>query len=150
MIDTRIQLKRIYILGAIGALLFGVLLLRSDRVSPYVTAGEMQIPVTIADSPAQRERGLSGTESLSKGTGKLFIFERPGTYGFWMKDMQYPIDIVWIDAGWKVVGVAAQVLPESYPEMVYPPSEVLYVLELNAGEASGDNFKPGALLDFKK
>jgi uncharacterized membrane protein (UPF0127 family) len=150
MIDTRIQLKRIYILGAIGALLFGVLLLRSDRVPPHVTAGEMQIPVTIADSPAQRERGLSGTESLSKGTGKLFIFERPGTYGFWMKDMQYPIDIVWIDAGWKVVGVAAQVLPESYPEMVYPPSEVLYVLELNAGEASGDNFKPGALLDFKK
>lgn len=148
MMKTRIQ-KGIYIVIATGALLFGVLLLRSTD-NPRIMAGDTSIPVTIADTPALRERGLSGTSSLPKGMGKLFIFEHPDTYGFWMKDMHYPIDIVWIDTGWKVIGVAARVLPESYPEVVYPPSEVLYVLELNAGEASGDNFKPGALLDFKK
>lgn len=147
--NSRILKSILYIVIAGGAL-FGALFLHGPKSAPQIIAGEAFIPVSVADTQFLRERGLSATSSLPQGTGKLFIFEHPGTYGFWMKDMQYPIDIVWIDAGWKVLGVAAHVLPESYPEVVYPPSEVRYVLELNAGEASGDNFKPGALLDFKK
>lgn len=147
---TRI-LKRIYILFTLGVL-FGVLLLcfRATTHSPSIIVGRTHIPVSVADTGPLREQGLSGTEMLSKGTGKLFIFDTSDSYGFWMKDMAYPIDIVWIDADWKVVGVSERATPLSYPTIFYPPTPVRYVLELNAGEAVGDNFSIGTTLRFEK
>ena len=133
---------------ALGAF-FGVLLLRSrSSVEPRIVAGDVVIPVSIADTDSERAQGLSGTASLAPGTGKLFIFPQVGNYGFWMKDMRYPIDIVWIDSSWQVVSVDEQVSPESYPSVYYPPSAVQYVLEVNAGEATGDNLLTGAKLQF--
>lgn len=127
-----------------------LLCFRPTVQSAYVIAGGRQIPVSIADTELSRQKGLSNTLSLREGTGKLFIFDTAGTYGFWMKDMRYPIDIVWIDADWTVVGVANGVAPESYPSVVYPPTSVQYVLELNKGEAVGDNLVIGSKVRFEK
>lgn len=137
---------------ALGAL-FGVLFLRSkEAVVPnpqsVLMVDSVQIPITIADTSVLRQQGLSGTVSLAKGAGKLFIFDTPGTYGFWMKDMAYPIDIVWIDANKEIVEVTNTVLPESYPKVFYPTSPVLYVLELNAGEAGILGLKPAIKINF--
>lgn len=134
---------------ALGAL-FGVLLLRHPtQTTPkaFISTGNIRIPVTIADTVHERERGLSGTASLQAGTGTLFIFPKAGMYGFWMKDMQYPLDIVWIDDMWKVVGVQTA-SPDSYPTVFYPPSDVRYVLEINAKEATVDNLLIGTELQF--
>lgn len=97
--------------------------------------GEVIIPVSIADTEEERIVGLSGTLSLPTGTGKLFVFETSAFHGFWMKDMAYPIDIIWIDDSMRVVGSALFVTPESYPDVWYPPSPVKYVLEIAAGQA---------------
>ena len=97
--------------------------------------GEKLIPVELADSPLERTQGLSGRERLEEGTGLLFIFETSGNYGFWMKDMNFPIDIIWIDENWRVVSVAREVKPETYPMVIYPDGPSKYVLELNSGEA---------------
>jgi uncharacterized protein len=150
MIDTRI-LNCIYIVLALGAL-FGALLLRTPAPnhSARVISGATVIPVTIADTPRLRERGLSGTPSLAVGTGKLFIFDRADSYGFWMKDMHYALDIVWIDATNTVVGIAEAVTPESYPRAVYAPAPVLYVLEINAYEAVVDNITVGTVVKIEK
>ncbi|MES2214210.1 MAG: DUF192 domain-containing protein [Patescibacteria group bacterium] len=107
----------------------------------YVALQGVAIPVQIADNFQLREVGLSGKESLNEG-GMLFKFERPATYGFWMKDMNFPIDIVWILKD-KVVHIEGSVEPETYPKVFYPGSPADFVLELPAGYAAAHNIKIG-------
>ncbi len=103
--------------------------LRSDRSLTSVTVEGIAYRVRVADSPIERARGLSGTASLSNGEGMLFVFEKLGIYGFWMKDMNYPIDIIWINEKWQVVGTSKNLSPDSFPTVFYPPEPVRYVLE---------------------
>ena len=91
--------------------------------------------VEIAESEEERSRGLSGRETLPEGRGLFFVFEIPGKYGFWMKDMNFGIDIIWIDESWRVVGVEREVRPETFPKIFYPVRAIKYVLELPAGTA---------------
>jgi uncharacterized membrane protein (UPF0127 family) len=65
----------------------------------------------------------------------LFIFEKPGRYGFWMKDMLFPLDIIWINQNGIVVNVERGVTPETYKEkkIYINQADASYVLEINAG-----------------
>lgn len=89
--------------------------------------------VDVADTEKLRTLGLSGRNSLCPSCGMLFKFDRPSRYGFWMKDMKFPIDIVWINAEKRIIGVENSASPDSYPTVFYPTEPVLYVLELPAG-----------------
>lgn len=64
----------------------------------------------------------------------LFVFDISDLYGFWMKDMRFSIDIVWIDADWKIVGVERNVTRTTYPQIFVPKIPIKYVLELPSGE----------------
>ncbi len=85
--------------------------------------------VTRAVDNQSRSRGLSGKKSLAEDEGMLFVFELAGKYGFWMPDMRFDIDIVWIRGG-RVVGVSRgdHTKPK---EISYPPVDVDLVLEVN-------------------
>jgi hypothetical protein len=98
-----------------------------------LTVGDARIKVEVRDTEAGRELGLSGRNSLALDHGMLFVFDTPGPYGFWMKDMKFPIDIVWISEDLAVVGMVRWATPESYPEIFSPPSDIKYVLEVPAG-----------------
>ena len=93
----------------------------------------------VADTKASRELGLSGREMLRPNEGMLFVFETPGRYGFWMKDMKFPLDIVWINQNGVVVFVEKNFTPESYlqntPKVVTNNNDASYVLEMNNGRA---------------
>ena len=93
------------------------------------------VMVEIADEPDEREQGLSGRESLAEKHGMLFIFETSGYHGFWMKDMRFSIDIVWMDDNWRVVDIHRSIAPSTYPTIFKPKLPARYVLELNAGAA---------------
>ena len=108
------------------------------------------IAVTLAETDATREQGLSGTPSLATDTGMFFIFEKAGNWGFWMKDMAYPIDIVWLDADLRIVHIVENVTPATYPTVFYPNTSAMYVLELNAFDARRYNFVQGAQVKFKR
>lgn len=98
---------------------------------------EKTLKVEIADNDFERARGLSGRQKLREGHGILFIFPEPGLHGFWMKDMNFPIDIVWlerIDNSFRIVGIEQNVPPESFPKAFYPQVPVRFVLEVNAAE----------------
>ena len=99
--------------------------------------------VDIADNDTDRANGLSGRKFLSDGAGLLFIFDNPGIYPFWMKDMNFPIDIIWIDENLKVVYIKENALPESYPEIFNPNIKAMYVLEVNSGEVGLNKIKIG-------
>lgn len=98
-----------------------------------VTIGDTTIVADIADTPQKRHLGLSGRESLESGRGMLFIFPHSDTYSFWMKDMHFSIDIIWINEKKEVVHVKRNATPNSYPESFQPLKPARYVLETNTG-----------------
>lgn len=91
-----------------------------------------QITVDIANTEELRTEGLSGRTRLSMGRGMIFIFDKAGFYGFWMKDMNFPIDIIWLDEDWTVVDITPNAKPSSYPESFIPMSPAKYVIEVPA------------------
>jgi hypothetical protein len=80
----------------------------------------------------------------------LFLFERPDFHGIWMRNCKFPIDIVWLDEGRKVVHVAPRVPPcAQEPCPVYTPMRrAAYVVEMNAGAAAREKIAVGAALGF--
>lgn len=119
-----------------------------DQAFTEVKAPNGTIRAAIASNAEATARGLSGLPSLPKNSGMLFVFPNAGVYGFWMKDMDFPIDIVWMNADKEVSGVVAGVKPETYPEIFYPPREIMYVLELNSGGALDHGIATGTKLVF--
>jgi len=114
-----------------------------------VKIGQLTIPVEVADTDAERMLGLSGRANLEEGTGLLFVFDRLGKYGFWMKDMNFAIDIAWIDEAGKIVHLESDVVPETYPKVFVPAGEALYVLEVNAGFLATHKINIGDMLEIK-
>lgn len=99
------------------------------------------IKVDLALTQKEQERGLSGRKSLAENEGMLFVFSKPAENYFWMKDMFFPIDIIWIDDNFNIVFIEKNALPESYPETFGPNKKSKYVLELGANFAEKNNLK---------
>lgn len=116
---------------------------------PVLRINNHSISLIIADTEEEREKGLGGRESMPYDTAMLFIFDTPDTYGFWMKDMKFPLDIVWLNEDKEVIYIKENAQPESYPEGFIPPDKSLYVIELNAGLVSKYGIKVGNILNFK-
>ena len=109
-----------------------------------VTIRGTVIPVEVARTPALRTQGLSGRESLSADGGMLFVFEKKGSYGFWMKEMKFPLDIIWI-ADDKIVDIKPNLPPAGLADLVsyFPQTPANYVLEVNAGFAASHGWQTG-------
>lgn len=104
--------------------------------------------IEIADTPALREQGLSGKPSIDADYAMLFVFEKPDIYYFWMKDMNFPIDIIWLDENLVVVGLEENATPASYPASFGPEAAAKYVLEVQAGIAKKESLKLGSRVIF--
>ena len=141
--------------------LVAVVLVYHTRVSPSVPPAPAPhnsgIPVAIdgavvqakiADTEALREQGLSGTQPLAQDQGMLFVFDSPGYYSFWMKDMNYPIDMIWIGADKKVVYIQPDAMPASYPETFVSTVPAQYVIEVPDGFAKLHAIKAGDAVVF--
>ncbi|MDO8481654.1 MAG: DUF192 domain-containing protein [bacterium] len=122
--------------------------LTSDSGSRTIQLAGKTIQVSIADTPEERAKGLSSRSSLSQGEGMLFVFDSDAKYQFWMKDMSFPIDILWISYKGEVVDIRENVSPETYPDIFTPNSPVRYVLELPAGFARAYSVKMGDIVGF--
>ena len=73
----------------------------------------------------------------------LFIFPEPGIYKFWMKDMNFPIDIIWLDETYHVVYVKKNADPKLYPETYQSGSPAVWVIETVAGFTDLHNVRIG-------
>lgn len=119
-----------------------------SRTAEVVIAGKT-LNVLVADTQVAQAKGLSGRKDLKPNEGMLFIFPVPGFYGFWMKDMEIPIDIIWFDAERKVVDVWENATPDSYPRVYTPRAEARYVLEVEDGFFAKHSLKIGDVLELK-
>jgi len=104
------------------------------------------IKVSIANTKDARARGLGGINSLASDEGMLFSFETDGKYQFWMRDMLFPIDILWLDSDGRVVDMRENASPYTYPEVFTPNLTARYVLELPAGFARDNNVGLGDIV----
>ncbi len=106
-----------------------------------VKINNQYITADIAKDETTRDKGLGGRSSLGVNEGMLFLFPQAGQYGFWMKDMLIPIDLIWIYQG-KIVGFEQNMqppvpgTPDNALQQYLPPSPVDEVLELHAGRVS--------------
>lgn len=115
----------------------------SSDLSGAVSIGGRTIRVTMATTPAARAQGLSGVPSLKSDEGMLFVFPEEGAYSFWMKDMLFSIDMLWIAASGEIVHIEEGVSPDTYPTSFTSDVPARYVLEVPAGFSNTYGIKIG-------
>lgn len=127
---------------------FAFLSWKNKPIFQKIKIGDAIINVELADKPAKQIKGLSGRNELKENNGMLFVYNKPGFHSIWMKDMKFPIDIIWINENKKIIGVENGIKPESYPKSFRPPSPAKYTLETNSGFVKKYGVETGKAVDF--
>lgn len=118
-----------------------------------VEVAKQQFKVEIADSDKERMKGLSNRNSLNDNNGMLFIFESKGKYSFWMKEVEFPLDIIFISDD-TIVDIVKNAPPQkevkgSLP-IYTPQKEANYVLEIKGGLSDRYSIKTGDKIKINK
>lgn len=115
----------------------------------YFPERNISFNVDVATTEAEHAQGLSGRDTLAEGSGMWFEFSDEAPRTFWMKDMRFPIDIIWLDGEMRITGLEREVAPppatvteEQLVRYTSPP-DTQYVLEINAGTVDEAGLKPG-------
>ena len=109
------------------------------------------LQVYVAKTVKDTYTGLGGRDDLDGKDGMLFVFDFSSRHGIVMRDMRFPIDIVWFDEFGTVVDMAPAIAPEpgvpEYALTVYRPrADATMVLELPAGWAAEHSLEVGDIL----
>ncbi len=98
-----------------------------------MTIGGVVVDASVADTWPLRIEGLSNTPYIPEHVVKLFVFDSPGLHSIWMKEMNYAIDIIWLNGDSEIVYMVEGATPESYPAMFTPKDKAKYVIETADG-----------------
>src|ERR1044072_2358762 len=104
-----------------------------NMTSTIVRIDDMNITALVALTSPEQSTGLAIKNTLAENEGMLFVFDTPSKYSFWMKDMKFPIDIIWLDSNKKIVHVEDSLEPCLFllPCPSYSPTvDSKYVLEV--------------------
>jgi uncharacterized protein len=125
----------------------------NDRyLQSKVSIDGFNMTADLALTSEQREKGLSVKDKLKENEAMLFVFEESAKHSFWMKDMKFPIDIIWLDSDGKVVHVEKRLEPciSVFTCTSYSPSrDSQFVLETVAGFTQRHNVSVGTDIDFE-
>ncbi len=136
------MINKLQILLVLFLLIFGGLHLfaRSQNIAirdiflpgtPILHIGEMPLRVVIANTSEERAKGLSHRDTFEGADGMLFVFSETDYHRIWMKDMRFPIDIIWIGEDLKVINIQKNVHPDTYPNVFKPDQPARYAVETN-------------------
>lgn len=123
-----------------------------NAATTRVRIGNSSLDVEIADTDAERAQGLSGRTELAENAGMLFVFDAPGFYNFWMPNMHFSIDIIWVSENRRIIGVAENAPPlDPRGTIIHytPPAPIAYALETPAGFSAQHNIIAGQQIDFE-
>ncbi len=107
------------------------------------------LALEVATSTEARTKGLGGREALLENTALLMVFPEDGAYGIWMKDMLFPIDVLWLDRRGRIIDLVERMAPETYPQAFVPGEPARYVLETHVGFVSAQGVALGDLVEFE-
>jgi len=119
--------------------------LRSVKI---VCGDNNQFKTYVAKNESDKEKGLSIFSTLDKKEAMIFVFDNPQKYSFWMKDMKFPVDMVWLDVNKQIVDIAKNVAVDTYPKLFSPRADSLYVVEFKAGVTDDLKIKIGDSCSF--
>ena len=117
-----------------------------------VTLNGLVLVADIAATDEQRTKGLSVKDRLDENEAMLFVFDYEAQHTFWMKNMKFPIDIIWIDSDKTVVYIEHNVEPcssEIFCPVFRPDHDSLYVLETVGGFAERHDIVKGTMVEFE-
>jgi uncharacterized protein len=117
-----------------------------------VTVNGLVLLADISVTNEQRTKGLSVKDGLAENEAMLFVFDNEAEHTFWMKDMKFPIDIIWIDSDKTIVHIEHNLQPCGYGLLcpTYKPGQdSLYVLETVSGFAEKHNVVQGTRVQFE-
>ncbi len=109
------------------------------------------VNVDVVSEPKELQRGLQGRENLTYNQGMLFVFKTDDFQRFWMKDMKFAIDMIWIDNQRRIVTIAPSRPPcKEDPCEVYSSSkQARYVLEVASGYSRKHHLKEGDVVRIR-
>ena len=105
----------------------------ADSTTKTIQIDEAVIRAELATTEVEQLRGLSDRPPLAANTGMLFVFQNSTNWGIWMKDMNFPIDVLWITDDLKISDIVENMLPSSYPNIYTSHVPTKYVLEVPVG-----------------
>lgn len=138
--------RRSLILGSLALVVLVALVLMpavEPEARPTLTIGPTTISVEERITPEEKQLGLSYRASLGESEGMLFVYSEDVRPGYWMKGMNFAIDIIWLDANWQIADITPRIAPETYPQAFYPAVPIRYVLEVNAGFVDKHSLRVG-------
>ncbi len=105
-----------------------------EYIQVFLPCGEV-IYAELAVTDQERQKGLMFREGINPDQGMLFVFEREGIHSFWMKNMKFSIDIIWVDRDKRIVHIEENVPPCKTEDCPSYAPEVFskYVLEIKGG-----------------
>lgn len=108
-----------------------------------------QLDIEIAESDYETQTGLMYRKGMANNQGMLFVFENESRKSFYMKNTEFPLDIIYINNQMKIVNVHRDAQPFSQVSL---PSEApaKYVLEVNAGMVKQWRLLPGDIISFQR
>ena len=113
------------------------------RTDTVLHIHNQQLHTQVAKTGGEAGIGLSQHPYLRETEAMLFVFEHPGFYAFHMPNMNFPIDIIWLNKNREIVTIKHTARPEDYPEKYYPEKSAQFVVETVAGFADRYNLKNG-------
>ncbi|PIR69616.1 MAG: hypothetical protein COU47_02580 [Candidatus Niyogibacteria bacterium CG10_big_fil_rev_8_21_14_0_10_46_36] len=136
------------------AFAFLVLLRKGNETTATETATvsirDAVVAVEIADTSEERALGLGGRNHMKENEGMFFIFEKPGYYPFWMKNMEFPLDIIWIGDDFTITHIEHGVSPDTFPNQYVSEKPAQYVLEVHKGFSEDYAFSVGDAVIFNR
>jgi uncharacterized membrane protein (UPF0127 family) len=100
----------------------------------------------VVSNGVEKQKGLGGLVDMPQDQGMLFLSDTSNNQCYWMKDMHFAIDIIWLSAEKKINYIEHNVQPKTYPKSFCHPAK--YVIELNAGEAAYNRLKLNQAIKF--
>jgi len=111
-----------------------------------IAIGPTKLSVEVAATAAEQRQGLSDRPALASDSGMLFPLIDPSQNGFWMKDMNFPLDFIYFNNG-RVVEIKNNVRTTPTPLPFFPSEAVDAVVEVNAGWAASHDIRVGDIME---
>lgn len=116
------------------------------NTTSVVKVNNITLNVILATTPGDQSKGLAVKDSMNENEGMLFVFKNSQKHSFWMKDMKFPIDIIWVDPEGRIVHIEKNLQPCVFllPCTSYSPeNDSMYVLEVVSNFTNKYNIKLG-------
>jgi uncharacterized protein len=142
-----VVLATLLVLLLIAAPLAAAPAFEKQPLSFVTSSGSHQITVEIADTPQKRSLGLMFRRTLGKDEGMIFLHEKSGPVGMWMKNTYIPLDMFFVRADGVIHRIEKHTEPFS-ETTVSSEGDVFAVIEMIAGSADRLGIKPGDRVDY--